>query len=121
MRTGRGSMWRKTRSITVDRFAGCAPAFHPPHVDFVEEKHENPGMSKRMSVFTFAVACLLAHVASAQAQAPTPDPVGVWRGTSLCRVRPSPCKDENVVYRITRVNASDTLSIDARKIVNGQE
>ena len=29
--------------------------------------------------------------------------------------------DESVVYRITRVNASDSLSIDARKIVNGQE
>ena len=25
------------------------------------------------------------------------------------------------MYRITRVNASDSLSIDARKIVNGQE
>jgi hypothetical protein len=36
-------------------------------------------------------------------------------------VRPSPCKDEIVVYRITRVNATDSLSIDARKIVNGQE
>jgi hypothetical protein len=47
--------------------------------------------------------------------------VGVWRGTSLCTVRPSSCNDEVVVYRITRVNASDSLSIDARKIVNGQE
>jgi hypothetical protein len=49
------------------------------------------------------------------------NPVGVWRGTSLCGVRPSPCNDETVVYRITRVNTSDSLSIDARKIVNGQE
>ena len=47
--------------------------------------------------------------------------VGVWRGTSLCRVHSSPCKDEIVVYRITRLNATDGLSIDARKIVNGQE
>lgn len=39
----------------------------------------------------------------------------------MCRVRPSPCNDEIVVYRITRVNASDSLSLDARKIVNGQE
>lgn len=78
-------------------------------------------MSHRTSVFAFALACLFAQVAPAQAQAPAPDPVGVWRGTSLCRVRPSACKDENVVYRITRVNASDTLVLDARKIVNGQE
>jgi hypothetical protein len=71
--------------------------------------------------FALAAACLLAPGAFAQAQAAAPSPVGEWRGTSLCRVRPSPCKDENVVYRITRVNASDSLSLDARKIVNGHE
>jgi hypothetical protein len=78
-------------------------------------------MSHRIDLAVFAVACLLARGASAQTQAPAPNPVGVWRGTSLCRLRPSACKDESVVYRITRVNASDSLSIDARKIVNGQE
>ena len=78
-------------------------------------------MSHRMNLVAIAVACLLARGASAQTQAPAPNPVGVWRGTSLCRLRPSACKDESVVYRITRVNASDTLSVDARKIVNGQE
>lgn len=57
----------------------------------------------------------------AQASATAANAVGVWRGTSLCTVRPSSCNDEIVVYRITRVNASDSLSIDARKIVNGQE
>ena len=55
------------------------------------------------------------------AQRSAPSAVGVWRGTSLCLVRPSPCNDEIVVYRITRVNARDSLSLDARKIVNGQE
>ena len=78
-------------------------------------------MSPRTKILLLAAACLLPHGASAQAPAPAPSPVGVWRGTSLCRVRPSPCKDEIVVYRITRVNANDSLSIDARKIVNGQE
>jgi hypothetical protein len=78
-------------------------------------------MSHRIDLAVFAVACLLARDASAQTQAQAPNPVGVWRGTSLCRLRPSACKDESVVYRITRVNASDSLSIDARKIVNGQE
>jgi hypothetical protein len=74
-----------------------------------------------MDLVALAVACLLARGASAQTQAQAPNPVGVWRGTSLCRLRPSACNDESVVYRITRVNASDSLSIDARKIVNGQE
>ena len=78
-------------------------------------------MSARMNVIALAVACLLARGALAQVPAAASNPLGVWRGTSLCRVRPSPCNDEIVVYRITRVNASDSLSIDARKIVNGQE
>lgn len=78
-------------------------------------------MSPRTTIVALAAACLLARGAFAQAPAAAPNPVGVWRGASACRVRPSPCKDEIVVYRITRVNASDSLSVDARKIVNGQE
>jgi hypothetical protein len=72
-------------------------------------------------IITLAALCLIARSPLAQVPAAAPDPVGVWRGTSACTVRPSPCKDEITVYRITRVNASDSLSVDARKIVNGQE
>jgi hypothetical protein len=75
----------------------------------------------RASIVAFAGVCLLAHGAFAQTSAGTSNPVGVWRGTSLCRVHPSPCKDEIVVYRITRINATHSVSVDARKIVNGQE
>jgi len=57
----------------------------------------------------------------AQAPQTTSNPVGVWRGTSLCLVHPSACKDERVVYRIALMNARDSASIDAKKIVNGQE
>jgi hypothetical protein len=78
-------------------------------------------MSRPWKILALAAACLFARGASAQAPTSAPNPVGVWRGTSLCRLRPSACKDESVVYRITRVNATDTLSFDARKIVNGQE
>jgi hypothetical protein len=77
-------------------------------------------MNPRIDLIAFAAACLLAHAACAQAPAKL-DPAGTWRGTSLCLVRPSACKDEVVVYRITRVNGSDSLSMDARKIVKGQE
>jgi hypothetical protein len=77
-------------------------------------------MRRPTNIITLAAASLLAHVACAQAPAAS-NPVGVWRGTSLCLVRPSACNDEIVVYRITRVNASDSLSMDARKIVKGQE
>jgi hypothetical protein len=64
---------------------------------------------------------LLARGALAQDAAATPNPVGVWRGTSKCTVRPSTCNDEIVVYRIARVNGSDSLTVDASKIANGHE
>ena len=78
-------------------------------------------VSRVPSLLIIAVGCLLATDACAQGPAAAANPVGVWRGTSLCRLRPSPCNDEVAVYRITRVKTSDSLSVDARKIVNGQE
>ena len=51
------------------------------------------------------IALLLARGALAQAPTAASNPVGVWRGTSLCLVRPSPCNDEIVVYRIARKNS----------------
>jgi hypothetical protein len=75
---------------------------------------------RRATIGAITAACLLPSGAFAQAPA-APNPVGVWRGKSVCLVRPSPCNDEVVVYRITRLNASDSLSFDGRKIVNGQE
>jgi hypothetical protein len=80
-----------------------------------------PNLSRVACLLIVAVACLLATDAFAQAPEVAGNPVGVWRGTSLCRVHPSPCNDEVAVYRITRVKTSDVLSVDARKIVNGQE
>ena len=64
-------------------------------------------------VLTFASSPLCAQHA--------PTPVGTWRGTSLCLVRPSPCNDEIVVYRVAPVNAKDSLTMDARQLVNGEE
>lgn len=78
-------------------------------------------MSRLVKFLALATAWVFARDASAQAPTTAANAVGVWRGTSLCRVQPSPCKDESIVYRITRVNASDSLSIDGRRIVNGQE
>jgi hypothetical protein len=68
-----------------------------------------------------AATCLLARGVFAQDTVAKSNPVGVWRGTSKCMVRPSACNDEVTVYRIARVNASDSLTIDGRRIVNGQE
>ena len=69
-------------------------------------------------------AILLAGGAGAQSPSRQPaatTPVGTWRGTSVCLVRPSACNDEIVVYQIARTKTADSLTMDARKIVNGEE
>jgi hypothetical protein len=71
-----------------------------------------------------AIASLLARGASAQSSTQHPaamSAVGVWRGTSKCLVRQSACKDESVVYRITQTDTPDSLMMDGRKIVGGEE
>lgn len=69
------------------------------------------------------VACLLTRSASAQSssQSAATTLVGTWRGTSVCLVHPSACNDEVVVYLIARMASADSLSVDARKIVRGEE
>ena len=46
---------------------------------------------------------------------------GIWKGTSICQVKNSPCHDEVVVYYISKTRADHTLEIKANKIVNGVE
>src|SRR4051812_16376133 len=78
-------------------------------------------MTMRSSVNIIAAIWLTGSASPAQPTAGAANPVGIWRGVSVCLVRPSPCNDETVVYRITRAKASDSISVDARKIVNGRE
>jgi hypothetical protein len=80
-----------------------------------------PGHRAARTAVVFATALVLARGALAQSPTAPPNPLGVWRGTSICLVRPSPCNDEIDVYRITRANAGNGLSIDARRIVKGKE
>jgi hypothetical protein len=46
---------------------------------------------------------------------------GVWKGTSLCQVKNSPCHDETVVYYISKDSVKKTFDISAYKIVSGKE
>jgi hypothetical protein len=78
-------------------------------------------MTPRTTIAIAFAVSLLARGALAQSPTVTSTAVGVWRGTSSCLVRPSACNDEVVVYRIARVSASDSLTIDGLRIVNGQE
>ncbi len=78
----------------------------------------------RIQLTVVAVASLLALAASAQlpaTQSTGVSVVGTWRGTSVCLVRPSRCNDEIVVYRITNLKTADSLALDGRKIVRGEE
>lgn len=82
------------------------------------------GMVRWWLAATFAIM-VSAPAVSAQSSRPTAvadgaNAIGVWRGTSKCLVQPSACHDEIVVYRITPA-ARDSVSLDARKIVNAQE
>lgn len=80
-------------------------------------------MSKKSDITGLLIASMLAAGAGAQSppQHAAINPAGEWRGTSMCLVHPSACHDEVVVYRITHAKAADSLSIDARKIVSGEE
>jgi len=77
-------------------------------------------LGMRIHLTVVALASALAQTAIAQS--PTAKTlVGTWRGTSACLVHPSACNDEIVVYRITPTKVADSLSLDARKIVGGEE
>jgi hypothetical protein len=88
------------------------------------ERQTVPGYEAMRIPLTLAVASLLVQAAGAQSPSQQPaatTPVGIWRGTSVCLVRASACNDEIVVYRIAPTKAADSLTIDARKIVRGEE
>ena len=64
-----------------------------------------------------AVALLVAFgkISTAQSLA------GVWKGTSLCQVKNSPCHDEIVVYHISQDSSSNSYQVNACKIIDGKE
>jgi hypothetical protein len=75
----------------------------------------------RLAIFAgVALATALAHPAIAQSRNPN-SPVGTWRGTSTCLVRPSACQDEIAVYHISATKTTDSLALDGRKLVGGEE
>jgi hypothetical protein len=46
---------------------------------------------------------------------------GMWKGTSLCQIKESPCHDEVVVYHVSRGAAEDRVVITMNKVVEGKE
>jgi hypothetical protein len=68
-----------------------------------------------MSLAITPIALLLA------AATPTASPVGDWRGTSLCQVRPSPCNDEIFVYHISALPGRNAYRMVMNKLIAGKE
>jgi hypothetical protein len=47
--------------------------------------------------------------------------IGVWKGTSLCQIKRSPCHDEQVVYHISKGDNANEFKLQANKVVQGAE
>ena len=75
-----------------------------------------------MKIVLMILSSILATISDAQKRMPESDSllVGTWKGTSICQVRPSACKDEIAVYHISRSDSS-TYHIVMNKVVNEKE
>src|SRR6476661_9107185 len=45
---------------------------------------------------------------------------GIWKGTSICQIKNSPCHDENVVYHISP-NENGSFTFIMNKVINNKE
>jgi hypothetical protein len=67
-----------------------------------------------------ALIILATHASALGFAAPQiSDLVGDWTGTSLCQVKPSPCHDENVVFRFSKPH-ENKITVQADKIIDGK-
>lgn len=101
---------------TALSFAGATEGTHMGHPD--------SRVAVKFQIVLSVIVSLLAFGAGAQSAPQQPaaiSPVGVWRGTSVCLVRPSACKDEVIVFRIAQAKSADSVMLDGRKVVGGVE
>jgi hypothetical protein len=75
---------------------------------------------KMRKSFLFPIAVLFTSVAVCQNIKPD-STAGIWKGSSLCQIKNSPCHDEVVVYHVSKGKTSNAYDIEANKIVNGAE
>lgn len=75
-----------------------------------------------MKCFLFTCSLFITVLSAAQAiSVDTSVVCGIWKGTSLCQVKPSPCNDEVVVYYIKAGAKENEFTIIMNKIVSGKE
>jgi hypothetical protein len=74
---------------------------------------------QQLAIHLCAVSLLSASVAQKPSSENLSSLVGDWTGTSLCRIKPSGCHDETVVYRLSNPRR-DKITVQADKIVDGK-
>jgi hypothetical protein len=81
---------------------------------------------KRPNLFHVATLAVFLMTVCAAGQNKTDVPkselalFGNWTGTSLCQVKPSPCHDETVIYRITKAKEPGKVVLQMDKVVEGK-
>ncbi|PWU01922.1 MAG: hypothetical protein C5B52_06545 [Bacteroidetes bacterium] len=60
----------------------------------------------------------LATNLSSQSQSNIP---GLWKGTSICQIKSSPCHDEIAAYQASKIEGTNKFSFIMNKVVNGKE
>jgi len=73
------------------------------------------------AVLMLATASVTLNAAPAVPPGDIQQILGVWRGSSLCQFKDSPCHDETVVYYVTAGAAAGKFQVRANKIVGGEE
>lgn len=71
-------------------------------------------------LFLFIISGIIYCAGSARDKAKADPITGTWRGSSLCQIKDSPCRDEIAVYHVSRLTPT-TYQFQMNKMVNGKE
>ena len=76
-------------------------------------------MKRALVAILLALLSCAASNASDKRRPAAADLVGNWEGTSICQVKPSPCHDEHVIFRLSHPQR-DKINVQADKIVDSK-
>lgn len=73
-----------------------------------------------VSIFVLSISINCAGFSTPGISSAASGPAGTWTGESICTVKNSSGRDEDVLYRATQPGAKGKFQIKADKVVNGQ-
>jgi hypothetical protein len=74
-----------------------------------------------VSLLLLTVASALEFCTCPSASAQRSSFTGLWKGSSVCQIKDSPCHDEVAAYTVKKGNAPDSFEFTMNKVVDGQE